>query len=314
MLAPTLDSMALASMALGSIARETTYKGARELPFGAAASLLSSLRAEVRGSVRRSFGVPGDPPPRRPSRGKPYLPLDAVARRVHGDLASMVVGGVAALFLQALHPLAMAGVAEHSTFEDDAITRLRRTASFIGATTFGTVSQAKSAIEEVRAIHRHVRGRAPDGRSYSADDPELLTWVHTAEVHCFLEASKRFGPSPLDASDCDRYFEETAPVAIALGARWVPTSVLEAESYLKKVRPELYAGPQARAARDFLVRGVSTKPADRAVYSCIVASALSIVPTWARVELGIPVLPLGDELVEAPARLFCSGLRWALRP
>lgn len=227
----------------------------------------------------------------------------------------MVVGGLGALLLQTLHPLAMAGVADHSNYREDPIGRLRRTANFVGATTFGTVDQATRAIEEVREVHRHVHGRAPDGRRYSANDPELLTWVHVAEVSSFLAAAERYGPHRFRADERDRYFQETAVVARSLGARWVPETTDEVEAYLKRIRPELYAGPQAVEARDFLLRGVARKPNDRVVYLGILAAALAIVPRWARSELGIATLPLVDEVMVVPfARAFCSALRWTLRP
>lgn len=285
------------------------------LPLALSGRLLAPARAELGRQVRRSLGVPRQPPRHAQDQGPPFLPADAVARRVHGDLPSMVIGGLAALLLQSLHPLAMAGVAEHSNYKEDPIGRLRRTASFIGATTFGSVERANTAIEEVREVHRRVHGRAPDGRRYSANDPELLTWVHVAEVHSFLAASQRYGPRRLDRAAQDRYFAETAVVARALGARWVPESRDEVDAYLKRVRPELYAGRQALDARDFLLHGVATRPNDRLVYATIVAGALSIVPGWAKSELGILSVPLADDLVVAPvARSFCTALRWTLRP
>lgn len=278
------------------------------------ADFVAALRREVRRSVDRSLGVGGGPPPKRPTRGKLFLPKDAVARRVHGDLASMVIGGVASLFLQTLHPLAMAGVADHSTYREDALARLRRTAHFVGVTTFGTAAEAQGAITSVKEIHRHVRGRAPDGRRYSASTPELLTWVHAAETACFLEAAQRYGPRRLSQEECDRYYQEVARVPLALGARWVPTSRAEASAYLLRIRPELYAGPQAIEARNFLLRGVSSRPLDRAVYAGIVAGALTVVPRWARGELRIAAPPFADELLAPLVRSFSSTLRFLLRP
>jgi uncharacterized protein (DUF2236 family) len=285
------------------------------VPLAAGQRLAAPLRADLRRSVRRSLGVPGNPPPRAALVGEAFLPPSGVARRVHGDLPSMVVGGLAALLLQTLHPLAMAGVADHSSYQEDPIGRLRRTASFVGATTFGTVEQAEQAIDQVRQVHRGVHGRAPDGRRYSANDPELLTWVHVAEMHSFLAAAKRYGPARLHAADCDRYFAETAVVARALGARWVPESASEVDAYFRRVRPELYAGEQAIEARDFLLRGVAKRPNDRAVYACILAAALAVLPRWARAELRIPAPPLVDELVVAPvARTVLGTLRWIITP
>jgi uncharacterized protein (DUF2236 family) len=244
-----------------------------------------------------------------------FVHPDSIVRVVHSDLGPMMIGGLAALMFQALHPLAMAGVADHSSYEDDPIGRLRRTANFVGATTFGTTAEARAAIKLVQAVHRRVRGVAPDGRTYSADDPELLTWVHAAEMYCFLEATQRFGSRRLTKDECDAYYKETAKVAIELGAEWVPTSSAEMEAYFLRVAPELYGGPQARAARNFLLRGVARKPEDRAVYSLIVASGVSLLPRWARAKLGIPTVPLLDAGVVTPAaRLLCVGLRWAVPP
>jgi uncharacterized protein (DUF2236 family) len=281
----------------------------------AAEVLLAPVREDLRRGVRRSLGMPAEPPPRVHDPGSAFLPPGGVAREVHGDLPSMVIGGLAALLLQTLHPLAMAGVAEHSLYKDDPIGRLRRTASFVGATTFGSVDQAQVAIDEVRAVHRNVRGRAPDGRPYSATDPELLTWVHVAEMHSFLAACQRYGARRLSAEECDRYYAETAVVARMLGARWVPESAEEVDAYFRRVRPELYAGDQALEARDFLLHGVARRPEDRALYACIVAGAVAILPRWARTELRIPAVPLVDDLVVVPgARSVCAALRWALAP
>ena len=146
---------------------------------------------------------------------------DSVAWTVHADI-SMLVGGISALMLQALHPLAAAGVVEHSRYRTEPMRRLSRTASFVAATTFGSTQVAEGVIAEVRAVHRRVEGIAPDGRFYSAQDPELLRWVHVAEVSSFLRAHRRYHPFPLRGPDLDRYFAETAIVAEKLGATDVP--------------------------------------------------------------------------------------------
>lgn len=290
-----------------------------QVPLGMADALLAPVRADVRRSVRRALGVPGKPPPHDPDPEHAFLPPDGMARVVHGDLPSMVVGGLAALMLQTLHPLAMAGVADHSNYREDAIGRLRRTASFVGTTTFGSAEDAARAIEQVRQVHRHVVGTAPDGRHYAASDPELLTWVHVAETWCFLQASQRYGTRRLSAAARDRYFAETAVIARALGATWVPESEDEVDAYFRRVRPDLHAGAQAMDARDFLLRGVGRRPNDRAVYTLIVVAAIGLLPRWARRELRLaapPVIePLVDELVVAPlGRAFCSAVRWTVRP
>lgn len=276
--------------------------------------LADPVRRDLQRDVRHALGAPQSPPISM-SPDDAYLHPAAIARRVHSDVASMVIGGLSALFLQTLHPLTMAGVADHSTYADDPIGRLKRTASFVTYTTFGTAAEARSAIEQVRVVHRRVRGIAPDGRPYSAGDPDLVTWVHTAEVSSFLRSAQRFGAVGLDAAQCDRYLSETSAVAYELGAKWVPSSRDEVDAYFQRVRPQLYFGKQAQAARNFLIRGVGRKPEDRAVYTLIVAAAVSLLPGWARRELRLPNPPLVDRGVVAPlGRFLCSTIRWAVPP
>jgi uncharacterized protein (DUF2236 family) len=285
------------------------------VPLRRIGSAAEPVRADLGRGVRRSLGLPEVPPPRASDPGDAYVRPGSVVRRVHGDLPSMLIGGLSALLLQTLHPLAMAGVADHSAYRDDPLGRLRRTAAFVGATTFGTTEHAREAIERVRRVHRRVRGVAPDGRPYSADDPELITWVHVAEVVSFLRAAQRFGPARLGETECDAYYHEAARVAYELGATWVPRRTVEVEAYLRRVRPELYAGAQALAARDFLLRGVGRRPEDRAVHAVVAAAAVSLLPGWARAELRIPSPPGVDALFVVPlARAVCAGMRWAVAP
>ena len=283
-------------------------------PFRLLELLTDPLRQDLRLGVRRSLGVPERPLEPASDPETAFLDPHGVARRVHADLPAMLVGGLAALLLQTLHPLAMAGVAEHSNYRDDPLGRLRRTAAFVGATTFGTKAQAQEAIDQVKRVHRRVRGVAPDGRPYSANDPELLTWVHAAEMWSFLQAVQRYGPARFDTEECDAYYAETSAVAYTLGAQWVPQSVDEMDAYFRRVRGELYAGSQALAARDFLLRGMGRRPEDRAVHAVLVGAAVGVLPDWARAELRIPSLPAFDALLVRPlARSLCSGLRWAVR-
>src|SRR5690349_10583099 len=108
----------------------------------------------------------------------------------------MFVGGITALLLQSLHPLAMAAVAGHSGYRGDPWGRLQRTSYFLAVTTFGRAIDARDAITRVQAIHQRITGTAPDGRPYAASDPHLLTWVHIAEADSFLRAHVRFGARP----------------------------------------------------------------------------------------------------------------------
>ena len=137
------------------------------------------------------------------AEGERWFSRDRPIWTVHTD-AAMFVGGLRALLLQSLHPLAMAGVADHSDFRADPWGRLQRTADFLTWTTFGTAEQAERACRRVRAVHSTVRGTAPDGRPYDATDPHLLRWVHLAEIDSFLAAHQRYGTPHLDAARARR--------------------------------------------------------------------------------------------------------------
>jgi uncharacterized protein (DUF2236 family) len=177
---------------------------------------------------------------------------DRPIRMVHGD-ASMFIGGLSALFLQTLHPLAMAGVANHSDYRNDPWGRLQRTADFLAATTFGPADQAQSAIARVRAVHQSVQGVAHDGRPYSANDPHLLRWVHVAEVRSFLTAYTRFGSQSLSAQQRDGYVADMAQIATALGVPAPPHSNQALQDQLRSFRSELHVTRQAREAVRFLL-------------------------------------------------------------
>src|SRR5690348_1048037 len=163
---------------------------------------------------------------------------DSVTWKVHADFPSMMAGGLASLMLQALHPLALAGVWDHSAFRSDTLGRLRNTTAFVGRTTYAPRAPAEAAIEHVRVIHRSVRGTAEDGRPYSADDPHLLIWVHAGGCWCFLRAYERYC-QPIPRAMQDRYLAEMARIAEALGARNVPGSTAELDAFFFRVRPEL---------------------------------------------------------------------------
>jgi len=273
------------------------------------------FRSQMQAQIRRSMGVTDGPRPACEDPEEAYFAPGSITRQIHSDLPSMLIGGVAALLLQMLHPLAMAGVAEHSNYREDPLGRLERTADFLGTTTFCSRAEAESAIERVRTVHRAVVGTAPDGRPYSAGDPDLLTWVHACEVGCFLSASLAYGPRAIDPADQDRYLSEMARVAVALGAVDVPRTVAELDDYFDAVRPELRLTREARTARNFVLRGVGRWPHELTTYGLLVAAAQGVLPGWARRQLHLLALPAGDRLAVRPAVLVLSrALRWIAAP
>jgi len=223
--------------------------------------------------------------------------------RVHAD-TSMFVGGIAALMLQALHPRAMAGVADHSDFGTNSLGRLRRTAAFVGVTAYGTAEEAEQACALVRRVHEKIVGTTPDGRAYAADEPELLDWVHVAEFATFAAAHRRFGADPMTPAELDRYVAEVAPVAEALGDPEPPRSWTELDEALNRHRAQLAVGEQARRAWRFLDEA-RLAPAVMPAYRLLFAGAVASLPPWARRLWGAP-MPAQVEI--AACRALLRGL------
>ena len=148
-----------------------------------ASSAADLVRDRLAGAIFSRVAGPQGPQRRQliAAEGERWFAEDRPVRRVHGD-SSMFIGGITALLLQSLHPLAMAAVAGHSGYRGDPWGRLQRTSYFLAVTTFGRASDAREAITRIRAIHQQITGTAPDGRPYAASDPHLLTWVHIAEA------------------------------------------------------------------------------------------------------------------------------------
>ncbi len=244
--------------------------------------------------------------------GPRWFAEDSPIRRVHAD-ASMFVGGLRALLLQSLHPLAMAGVAEHSDYRGDPWGRLQRTSTFLAVTTFGTAQDAQRAVDRVRGIHRRVHGVAPDGRPYRADDPHLLEWVHIAEVDSFLLAHQLYGAEPLDQAGRDAYVADTARVAEALGVAAPPRTQAELRDRLAAYRPELCSTAAAREAARFLLVTPPLPLLARAPYGVLAATAVSMLPAWARLPLRLPYLPpVEATAIRLSGRVLVGGIRWAL--
>jgi uncharacterized protein (DUF2236 family) len=276
-------------------------------------SPVESLRSTLAVAVRSR--VAGDPSNAEilTAPGPRWFPPGSAIRTVHAD-AAMFVGGLRALVLQALHPLAMAGVTAHSGFRGDPWGRLQRTSRFLAATTFGTVDVAEGAVARVRAVHRTVRGVTPDGTPYRADDPHLLRWVHVAEVDSFLQAHLRFGAATLSPEQCDEYVAEAGFVAAKLGVIEPPSTVAELHDDLEFFRPELRGTAAARDTARFLLVSPPIPLIARPAYALISTAAVSMLPGWARWMLHLPPpLPIADDVVGRIAgELATRAFRWTL--
>jgi uncharacterized protein (DUF2236 family) len=244
--------------------------------------------------------------------GPRWFAPDSPIRRVHGDSATFV-GGLRALLLQSLHPLAMAGVAGHSGYRGDPWGRLARTSTFLGYTTFATAEHAQEMVDRVRAVHERVRGKAPDGRPYRASDPHLLTWVHVAEADSFLAAHQRYGEKALSADEADEYVAQSGQVARALGADVVPATVAELADCIKSYRAELEATPAALDAARFLLREPPLPWSARGPYHLLAAGAVALLPAWARSQLRVD--SRFSRVLGGPAGgLAVRAVRWGMDP
>ena len=284
------------------------------LPLPSAPSLAQRVRMRIASGVTRLTSSAGQSIDYTSPPGDPGLfGPDAVCWKVHADFTSMMVGGVSALLLQALHPLALAGVWDHSTFRSDILGRLRRTATFIAGTTYASRSEALALIERVKTIHRQVKGTAPDGRPYAADDAALLTWVHVAEVSSFLAAYLRYVDPALSPADQDRYFNETALIAELLGAAEVPRSCAEIAHYLAARRAELEVGPRTYEVVRVLMNARTPGAASRPIAKLLLNAGVDLLPDWAQEMLGLHRhASLRRLLVRPGVDTLAPLLRWAL--
>lgn len=240
-------------------------------------------------------------------------PPHSVIWQVHGDVTTMMIGGVTALLLQMLHPAALAGVWDHSTFRDDMLGRLRRTARFIAVTTYGQRDEALAAIAKVRHIHEHVHGTTAEGKAYAASDPHLLAWVHVCEAICFLDAWIAYGDPAMSRARQDAYFEQAGEVARALGADPVPQTRAEAEALLAAFRPELVATPRSREVARRILTQPAPSPSMAPVQAMLMRASVDILPGWAKTMHRLTGPTFSAPLVRAGAFTVAGSLRWAFR-
>ncbi|MET8168057.1 oxygenase MpaB family protein [Streptomyces sp. NPDC005329] len=279
--------------------------------------MLTVVREEMGRALFRRVAGPDGPVTRariHETPGPRWFGPDRPIRTVHGD-ASMFIGGLSALLLQSLHPLAMAAVAGHSGYRGDPWGRLQRTSTFLAVTTYGTASDAQRAVDHVRGIHERIRGTTAEGVPYHAADPHLLGWVHAAETDSFLRAHERFGARPLAAADYDAYVADTALVAEALGVSDPPRDRRELSERLTAYRHELRVTSEARAAARFLLFRPPLPLALRPFYGGLAANAVVLLPPWARGMLWLPRVPVVEELAVRPTgRALTRTIRWVMTP
>jgi uncharacterized protein (DUF2236 family) len=298
---------------------------------------LPGVRGGVQRALRRIFGERSAIADADPDPG--LCGPDSPSWRIIAEPAA-IAGGVRALVLQTLHPLAMAGVAAHSRYRRDPLARLRSTSDWVTISTFGTTAQVLEAARKVRRAHRAVHGTAPDGRHYRASAPELLTWVSVALTSSFLAADRLWAPRPVAAADADAFVAEQSRLAALLDERVdidalrhdpdaavllragrvdlpllsaLPHSVADLIATLDGFAPDLRGGAQARDAVRFL-RWPPLPATVRVAYLPLFAGAVGALAARHRRLLGLPTGGIAAAAAVANTATVLGALRSASGP
>ncbi|MFG1803379.1 oxygenase MpaB family protein [Micromonospora carbonacea] len=256
----------------------------------------------------------------------------SVTWKVHEE-PILIVAGLRSLYLQALHPRAIAGVAQNSNYRTDAWGRLVRTATYVETAVYGTTAEAEAAGDRLRRLHGRMRATDPDtGQEFRIDEPELLRWVHVTEVESFLSTARRAG-LPLTDAEVDGYYTEQrrAAALVGLDPAGVPGTAAEVADYYRQVRPALRMTREAAETAVFLTApplpwklnlparvGMNLGPA-RLAYFGVAGTAFALLPPWARRlygGLGLPTTELSADLTVRALRLALAALpqRWREGP
>jgi uncharacterized protein (DUF2236 family) len=235
----------------------------------------------IRRSIREMVGGGGPPVAfLTPAGDRGLFGPESIAWKVHDDFISMMIGGISSLILQALHPQALAGVWDHSSFREDLKGRLGRTAFFIAATTYGPKGMADSVIDRVNQIHQKVSGFDEFNQPYRADDPELLAWVHLTETRSFIHSYESYRNEPLGNSQKDQYFLEMKMLGERLGAMNLPQSYAATDQAIRNYIPQLHYGDRAKSIIALLENFPSSLVA-RPFVKMITKAGFLNLPNWA---------------------------------
>jgi uncharacterized protein (DUF2236 family) len=243
--------------------------------------VIAPIRRWVLGAFPRGqSGIDYDQPLGDPGWFGPH----SVTWRVHSEFPGMLAGGLCALMLQTLHPLALAGVYDHSNFRDDLVGRLRRTTAFVAGTSYAPHGEVEALVAKVKRIHAQVRGQTPDGRVYSADDPALLTWVHVTEAYGFLQGCRRYCRE-VPVAIADQYYGEYKRVAEALGATGVPATEAEVDAYFARQLPQLLFDARSREVLAVLSGIRLPVPMAGLSRELFLGAGAALLPDWAEAML-----------------------------
>lgn len=268
----------------------------------------------IRRSIREMVGGGGPPVAfLEPAGDRGLFGPESIAWKVHADFISMMIGGISSLVLQALHPKALAGVWDHSSFREDLKGRLGRTAFFIAATTYGSNEMASNAIHRVNQIHKKVTGLDEFNEPYRADDPNLLAWVHLTETRSFMRSYESYRSESLQSQSKDQYFLEMKMLGEKLGAIDLPDTYAGTERAIKQYIPELHYGDRAKniiGMLDNFPSNLSSKP----FVKMISRAGFLNLPNWVYPIIDRPEPSRLERLAMSSAiRLMAIPVREALK-
>ena len=209
---------------------------------------------------------------------------ESITWKIMGDVSSFI-GGIRALLIQAAHPEVAAGVANHSTYRDDPLGRLSRTASYVTATAFGAMPEVEKSIKMVSSAHRPVSGTSSRGEKYSAGNPEMAAWVHNALIDSFLVSYQNFGPFLLKNEEADSYVYEQTNLGNLMKASPLPENAASLSCWLSE-NPKVGSSKEGAEAVSFL-----KKPPlpffTRIAYKILFNAAVVTMPIELREAIGV---------------------------
>ncbi len=242
----------------------------------------------IRKGIREMVGGGGPPVAfLTPAGDRGLFGPESIAWKVHADFISMMIGGISSLIMQALHPQALAGVWDHSSFREDLKGRLGRTAFFIAATTYGSQEMALNIIDKVNRIHTKINGIDEFGNPYRASDPHLLAWVHLTETRSFMSAFESHRTELLSLSAKDQYFAEMKGLGERMGAIDLPASYAQTNQAIESYIPELHYGERAKSIIQ-LLEFFPSNLASRPFVKLISRAGFLNLPDWVHPILGRP--------------------------
>jgi uncharacterized protein (DUF2236 family) len=230
---------------------------------------------------------------------------DSISWRVIADPAAFV-GGVRSLLAQAAHPEVVAGVDQHSRYQDDPLGRLSRTSAYVTATTFGATPEVKTAIQTVRRAHGHVKGVSSRGIHYDASDPGYAAWVHNALTDSFLTTNRFYSDHPLTTVEADRFVEEQTRIGSLLGADPLPSTASELSSWVIE-HPDLESSPEMTKVVEFLT-SPPFSPGIKVGYLILLEAAVVTLPPRILKILELNPRPAAEMIGRSAVR----SLLWAL--